>query len=394
MSNQQPPTGGVPSDYDRYFRDGSGSRPTGGSGSRPTSGSDIPPTGDAPSGWFRDSAPTVQQNQQVHRYPPVAQQQVISRPSVAPAPAPAPARARKQRGPVRRLLRYLLVFVLIVTLYLGGFAIYTVANINKIDALPADQIRNTPGAVTLIVGSDSLDNNSVDGSRTDTIMLMVDPLWGAPTLVSIPRDSWVEIPGHGRGKINSAFAIGGPQLLVETIEANTGLRVDHYLEVGFLGVVNMADAVGGLELCIDFDVNDANSGLVMSQGCSVLEGQQALAFVRMRYSDPTGDIGRIQRQQQFIGALGQEMLKPQNLFNPFTMKRLADATADNLTVDEGTNAFSLARFGWGMLQISRGSGDVTTVPISNPNFRVSGQSAVQWDDAAARELFRSLGARN
>jgi LCP family protein required for cell wall assembly len=223
-------------------------------------------------------------------------------------------------------------------------------------------------------------------------MLMVDPLFGAPTLVSIPRDSWVEIPGQGNGKINSAFSIGGPPLLIETIELNTGLHVDHYMEIGFEGVVWLADAVGGVELCIDFDVNGANSGLVMQAGCSVLEGQQALAFVRMRYSDPTGDLGRIERQQQYIESLVKTVLQPKVFLNPFTMVDVMGTAADALTVDQDTGVFDLTRFGWGVMQIGRGAGEVTTVPVADSSGWRGGQSVVLWDDAAAQQLFDSLGA--
>jgi LCP family protein required for cell wall assembly len=195
------------------------------------------------------------------------------------------------------------------------------------------------------------------------------------------------------GKINASYAFGGPSLLIETIEQNTGLHVDHYVEIGFEGIVWLTDAVGGVELCIDYDVNDELSGLVMNAGCSVLEGQQALAFCRMRYSDPDGDLGRIERQQQWISSWVSTVLQPQNLLNPFVMVDVMDAAARALTVDEDTGAFNLGRMGWSMMQIARGTGDLTTVPVADPAYFVNGQAAVLWDDAAAQELFRSLGAR-
>ena len=389
MSDQRNSNGGVPSDFDRYFRDPA-PRPK----PRPAPGRSAPAGAAPPDNWFRDSGQGVPQNRVVT--PPQHVRAGAAVPPAAPpmarpmAPAPAP---RRKKPLWRRILRWLLVIVLIASLYFGFWAFYLVGNINKIDAMPADQIRNTPGAVTLIVGSDSYDPTTVSGSRTDTIMLMVDPLWGPPTLVSLPRDSWVEIPGNGQGKINSAFAIGGPPLLIETIEANTGLHIDHYMEIGFNGIVELTNAVGGLELCIDFDVDDANSGLVMSAGCSVLGGDQALAFVRMRYSDPKGDLGRIERQQQYISALLQKVASPATVLNPFKLKQITDSAAASLTVDEGTNILSLGRFGWGMLQVARGSGDVAAVPIANPDYRVNGQSAILWDEAGADALWQSLGAR-
>ena len=385
MSDQRNNGGGVPADYDRYFRDPA-PRPS--AGRRPVNAAAPPDS------WFRDSGQDVPQNRVV-RTPPQPVPAGAAAPPAAPTRvAPAPAPAPKRKKPLwRRILRWLLIIVLIFSLYFGFWAFYLVGNLNRVDAMPADQIRNTPGEVTLIVGSDSYDPTTVSGSRTDTIMLMVDPLFGAPTLVSLPRDSWVDIPGNGQGKINAAFAIGGPQLLIETVEANTGIHVDHYMEIGFNGIIALTDAVGGLELCIDFDVDDANSGLVMSAGCSVLDGQQALAFVRMRYSDPKGDLGRIERQQQYIGALLQKVASPSTVLNPFKMKQITDAAAASLTVDEGTNIVSLGRFGWGMLQVARGSGEVAAVPIANPDYRINGQSAILWDEAGADALWQSLGAR-
>lgn len=419
MSDQTPRG---PKDFDDYFRD---PPPQPRADPAPAAASGVDPDADALDSWFRDSSSAVPQNQPVpnlpHGGPGPAQvpppppgyrplnpnQQRIVPPHVSQGRAPAgtsvlppparpaapPAEPKRRRPLWKRILRWLLVLLAVLVVYAIVLVMFTMSKVTKIDAIPADQVPNTPGTVTLIVGSDSRDNSSVDGSRTDTIMLMVDPLWGAPTIVSIPRDSWVSIPGRNNGKINSAFAFGGPQLLVQTVEQNTGLRVDHYMEIGFLGVVKMTDAVGGVELCIDQDVDDPNSGLVMSAGCSVLEGQQALAFVRMRYSDPKGDLGRIERQQQFIGSLMQEVVKPTTLLNPFTMKSVAEAAGGALTVDEGMGVFDLGRFGWGMLNVSSGRGSLTTVPVADNNYRVNGQSAVRWDDAAAEQLFDSLGAR-
>lgn len=313
-------------------------------------------------------------------------------PGQAP-PAPARVPQPKRQKPLwRRILRWLLILLALLLVYLIGMLAYLLVSINEIDALPEDRIGNTPGAVTLLVGSDGRTSSPEEGSRTDTIMLMVDPLVGRPTLLSVPRDSWVEIPGYGMGKINASYSIGGPSLLIETVEQNMGLRVDHYVEIGFEGIVWLTDAVGGVELCIDYDVDDELSGLVMEAGCSVLEGQQALAFCRMRYSDPKGDLGRIERQQQWIESWVTTLLQPRNLLNPSTMIDVMDAAAMALTVDNKTGVVNLGRMGWGMVQIARGNGDLTTVPVADPAYFVDGQAAVLWDYEAADELFRSLGA--
>ena len=119
------------------------------------------------------------------------------------------------------------------------------------------------------------------------------------------------------GKINAAFSYGGAPLLSETIEYNTGLHVDNYMEVGMGGIVNMTDAVGGIEVCFEKAISDKNSGLDVQPGCQTLDGAEALAWVRMRYADPKGDLGRIERQRQYIALMVDQMLSWQTVVNPF-----------------------------------------------------------------------------
>ena len=129
------------------------------------------------------------------------------------------------------------------------------------------------------------------GARTDTIMVlhMGD---GKPTLMSIPRDSYVNIPGHGMNKINAAYNFGGPQLLAKTIEQLTGIRIDHYAEIGFGGFDTLVDAVGGVNICIDQSLRDPKAGLNLTKGCHDLNGQQALGLVRTR-AFPNADLERV-----------------------------------------------------------------------------------------------------
>lgn len=319
------------------------------------------------------------------------------RPKAPGKPKPSPIR-RVGRW-IKRLVILALVLLLALIGYGIGLAWYTSANINRVDALPADSIGNTPGSVFLMVGSDSregaedLNTGDIDGARTDTIMLLHAPWWGSPTLVSLPRDLLVDIPGEGPGKLNSAFADGGPQQLVRTVENATGLHVDHYVEVGFNGIVDMTDAVGGVDVCIDYDVDDYRSRLTLKEGCHTVDGETALAFVRMRYSDPKGDLGRIERQQQYLASLLSKVTEPTTALNPFTMFDLAGQAADSLTVDEDTGIVNLARFGVAFSMIASGRGESTTVPVEDPAGWYEGESVVIWDKAGAAELFASLGAR-
>jgi len=245
--------------------------------------------------------------------------------------------------------------------------------ITHVDALSG--AANTPGQTYLIVGSDSREgwmDDGTEGARTDTIMLVHQPEHGPAALISIPRDSYVDIPGHDPNKINAAFAFGGPQLLVQTVEQLTGLTIDRYLEVGFLGVEDIVNGLGGVELCYDADVNDPYSTLVWQAGCHEADGATALAFSRMRYADPLGDIGRTQRQQQVVAAVADKALSPSTFLNPFKAKRLAESGLNSLRVSDGTHAYDLARMAK-VINAARGPGAVSgTPPIASLDYRVEG----------------------
>jgi LCP family protein required for cell wall assembly len=217
----------------------------------------------------------------------------------------------------------------------------------------------------------------------------------------VPRDSWVTIPAHtasdGRevgpqqAKINAAFAFGGAPLLSQTIEYNTGLHVDHYMEVGMGGIVTMTDAVGGVEVCFDEAIQDQNSGLDVPAGCQQLDGATALAWVRMRYADPTGDLGRMQRQQQWVKLVLDQMLTWQTLLNPVAQWDIANAVLDSITVDLDTGTIDLGRFGLGMARIAGGSGEITTVPTNDSDHWENGQWVLKWNTEEADQLFASMG---
>jgi LCP family protein required for cell wall assembly len=141
------------------------------------------------------------------------------------------------------------------------------------------------------------------------------------TMVSLPRDSWVTLPAYldpdtgkryrpAKNKLNAAYSLGGPRLLVRTVELNTGLRVDHYAEIGFGGFVGVVDAVGGVEMCVDRNIKDEKSGLDLRKGCHTLNGAQALAFVRQRHQEASGDLGRSRNQQKFLAALAHKAATP------------------------------------------------------------------------------------
>jgi LCP family protein required for cell wall assembly len=252
----------------------------------------------------------------------------------------------------------------------------------------------TPGETYLIVGSDSRAgwaNDGTLGARTDTIILLHQPVSGPVALISIPRDSYVEIPGHAKNKINAAFAFGGPTLLVQTVEKLTGMTIDHYIEVGFTGVRDVVDALGGVVLCYDKTVNDPLSTLVWTAGCHNADGTTALAFSRMRYSDPLGDIGRTERQQQLISAVSHKALRPSTLLNPFALVKEIDVGLKAFRVNDGTSALDLARAAQAF-SAARGANAITgTPPIATIDNRVAGVgSTVLLDPAKSGSFWRNI----
>ena len=222
------------------------------------------------------------------------------------------------------------------------------------------------------------------------------------TLVSLPRDSYVYIPEHTdvdgnlqeqrRNKLNAAYSQGGAPLLVETVEFNTGLKIDHYMEIGFKGIRDLTDAVGGVDICVPQDYNDEKSNLNVKAGCQELDGVTALAYVRMRYADPRGDIGRIERQQQYLGAVMKKVSKVTTLLNPIAMYQVSTAGTDSVILGESDGIKDVARLGLAMRSIASGSGKIATVPISDPAAETAAGSSVIWDKDAAIAFFADLAA--
>lgn len=380
---------------------------------------------DWPEGWSRGSGgsgsrqpPGDNEQTRVLPVPGAGRRDDVRRTSPTPAPPEPPrrgahppppfARPRQGRGwgrglSARRWLRRVpLVLLLLVALLLGTF-LYFYSRIEKVDAVRDYDGRPDAGSGQnwLIVGSDSREGLSdeeiktlrlgkVEGRRTDTIILLHRPASGKPTLVSLPRDSYVPIPGQGRNKLNAAYAFGGPKLLVRTVEQVTGLRVDHYAEVGFGGFVGMTDAVGGVELCPKRNIRDRKSGLRVKKGCQDMDGPTALAYVRARYFDPKGDLGRVERQQEFLGAVFDRATSPTTLLNPFRIVGLGNASTTALTIDDDDGPVSLLRFALTMRAVAGGGGKRTTVPVADPNYSTPAGSAVRWDREEALRLFRSL----
>ena len=287
-------------------------------------------------------------------------------------------------------------------------AVYVDRSLQHVDALADYPGRLAPTAGTnwLIVGSDSRagltpaqearlttgDEAAAGGSRTDTIMLMHIPALlggGQTTLVSLPRDSSVPLAGYGRVKLNAAFSIGGPALLAQTVEKVTGVHIDHYAEIGFAGFADLVDDVGGVQMCPTEPINDPLAGLNIAAGCQMFDGPKALGYVRTRHS-PRGDLDRVVRQREFLGALIAQVTGPAVLINPFRMVPLGIDAPGTMTVDNGDHVWNLARLGWAMRALSHDDAVTTTVPFSGFGTVSDGSSAVLWDKQAAARLFNAL----
>ena len=308
---------------------------------------------------------------------------------------------------MRRRLRILASLALLSVLLAGGAAVVGAVRVDtglhREPVLAGYPGRPAPGRGTnwLIVGSDSRQGLSpeqqdrlatggdVGSGRTDTIMLVHLPALGsggAATLVSIPRDSYVPIPGQGRDKINSAFAAGGAALLIQTVEQDTGLRLDHYAEIGFGGFAGLVDALGGVTMCPAAPIRDPLAGIDLPAGCQTLDGPDALGFVRTR-DTPRADLDRMINQRQFLAALLHRAASPAVWLNPWRWYTVPRAAAGALTVDRGDHVWDLARLGGAL----RGPTVALTVPIGEFLDSDAG-SVVVWDHDEAAKLFAALAS--
>lgn len=327
-------------------------------------------------------------------------------PPVVPTPPAEPRTNRrnkraKRRHPVGRVIG---AVILAWMLFMVGTPVYAMLSTSRVEAASSGvPLPNQPGTTVLLVGSDAredltdeqrreLGTGSTEGQRTDTMMLLHRPAQGQPVLLSLPRDSLVEIPGHGSNRLNAAFSFGGAPLLVETVEKATGIQVDGYLEIGFVGVVDLIDAVGGVEVCPENPIKDRDSHLDIPAGCQILDGVTGLGYVRMRKADPRGDLGRVERQREVIGQITQRALSPLTLLNPVSYWRLNMAAAHTLRRGDNTSFAELGATALGFVAVTRGEGLSLTVPVADANHVTDVGSTLLWDEEEAKRIFDALAS--
>jgi LCP family protein required for cell wall assembly len=286
-----------------------------------------------------------------------------------------------------------------------GYVYWRLGKVTVLDDVTVDAVEVPEDPRNyLIVGSDKRSESDGDfgettGERADAIMLVrFDPETKQAYMVSFPRDLWVDLPDGGEDRINAAYSYGGRQQLIDTIKLNFGVDVHHYIEVNFVAFGQLVDAIGGVQMYFDAEMRDGLSGLDVDQtGCVVLNGFQALAYARARHlqyraegeswrTDPTGDFGRISRQQLFVRRVVAQALA-QNIFNPVKLNSLMDIALGNIGLDP-----KLGRRG-ALLDLAD---DVQGFELDNLHtFALTaegdrgpgGASILRLDEAAARPIF-------
>jgi LCP family protein required for cell wall assembly len=370
---------------------------------------------DWPEGWYRDQ-PGQQQpsagDPRVGRaawpdQPPARSAAGRGGSSAPAAPALPGTRPRGPGGrrwrfwgqPGRHGRRIVLIAAIVVAVVIAGTVtscFWVGSKLHRSVALPAFSGQSA-GQNWLIAGSDGRDGLTGPQIRalhvgfdfgtdnSDSLMLLHIG-GGRPVLISIPRDSYVPIPGYGDNKINAALGLGGPPLLVKTVETVTGLRINHFVEIGFLGLVNVVDQVGGVNICLKTALHDVDSGANLRAGCQTMDGAEALAFVRDRHSFADEDLQRMQDQRAFLKALLDKATSPSVFLDPFTALPFASSSASSITVDQGTTLYSLVKMAFALRDPLTG-----TVPIANANyFTANAGDAVQWNQTEALALFGAL----
>ncbi|WP_084742163.1 LCP family protein [Cryptosporangium aurantiacum] len=266
--------------------------------------------------------------------------------------------------------------------------------------LSEEQSTYTEGPLNfLILGSDNRTQDESfaqnEGTRSDTIMLAhVDKTLSKSYIVSIPRDSYVDIPASddgkwegGKNKINAAYQYGGPALTAKTVQQLTGIELNGAFLLDFNSVRKLVGIVGGVEVCIPFSMSSIHTDRVWKKGCNFLTADGAQDFMRQRKSVPGGDFGRIQNQQRVVLAVAKKMTTKGVLTDPVKLDRLLTTVAESVTVDENVDLPDLAL---GLKKLRPTSLRCTTVPFTTDQLPTPYGVSVELDEVKGEELFAAM----
>ncbi|MFF3938771.1 LCP family protein [Streptomyces phaeofaciens] len=330
-------------------------------------------------------------------------------------PPEHPVRRRRPRWAMRAATT--LSVVVLASAGIGHSVVTSLdADIVRVD--PFKDMKNRPraghGMNLLLVGTDGRDRISERERRafrlggapchcTDTIMIVhISEDRERASVVSLPRDSYAETPPHTDQvtgeehhghpiKLNAAYAEGGPQLTVRTVESMTHVKIDHYLEVDFTSFMKTVDVVGGVKVCTAQPLRDTYTGLDLAPGTHTLRGGAALQYVRARHADASSDLGRMKRQQRFLASLVERATSSGILLNPLRFRDVTRAVLGSVRADREFGTDELLDLGRAMRTFSPSSSEFTTVPIGRMGFLVDGiGSTLKWDPVGSERLFRAL----
>lgn len=324
------------------------------------------------------------------------------------------AEAPRRRHPVRKALLGLVVCMLALALIGAGGLWYLqhrlASHVGRIDGVfdgldhrPSRPEGEAAKAVNiLLLGTDRRSEVGTTGSaarapswipgaqRTDTMMVLhIDADRQGATVVSIPRDSWVDVPGHGMSKVNAAFSIAGPSLAVATVERLTGVRIDHLAVVDWDGFKALTDAAGGVEVTVPRTVHDSARGITWTAGYHVLDGEQALDYVGQRYGLPRGDLDRVARQQAFLRSLMEASLQQEMRKDPRMVYDFLDILTRHLSVEDGWSVSSMGRLALSLRGLHTAEIRYLTAPVKGLG-RQGDQSVVYLDPGPNRSLWAAV----
>ncbi|MCL3817864.1 LCP family protein [Aeromicrobium wangtongii] len=326
-----------------------------------------------------------------------------------------PARRRSRRHRVlRRVLLGLAICIVGPVMVFLSFALYLQhqlsGQIHRIDGVfdggherPAKTAGRAADAVDiLLLGTDSRSQQPTTGTdatsaawvpgaqRSDAMMILhIDADRRGASVISLPRDLWVTIPGHGRGKINAAFSYGGPSLAVRTVEALTGIRIDHLAVIDWNGFREFTDALGGVTIDVPETVHDGYRDITWTAGRHTMNGDEALDYVGQRAGLPGGDLGRIHRQQNFLRTLLDETLTQELVEEPRQAYRILDILTQNLSVDRDWSVGKMRSLVISLRHLRSAGIQYLTVPVAGTGMEGT-QSVVHLDRVGSEDLWAAV----